>query len=452
VIVNATVVDPSFPPPDPNIFQPGVPVITGDPTRSPALLYPSAGTRFPQGVGSTLFQLTPGAGNDTLQLAFDCELLHLGVLTGGDRWLATDQTQLLLAQSCLTEDIAVTLEGASSSDGMIYGAPATPIAFSPDRPDGIIYYWSAATSGIHRGALGAETAAKLYPGDTTCVGCHSVAHDGSALAMGYGGEILQTVGLPSLKTNIDASAKLPMGWAAFSPDATRVVVANKGVLTLYDAKTGLPIGAAGGKVMLPPGRFATHPDWSIDGAYVAIAMTPTMITDNMTVDTASIVRIPFSADKFGTPEVLVASTGAGDNNYFPKYSPDGHYLAYVHAAEASHGAPSADVRIVPAAGGATIVLAAASRRVGSIDGTLSVADTMPSWAPTQGDRAWLSFASSRVYGAVLPVPRQQIWIAAVDLALASMAGDPSSAAFWLPCQDVTVVNNNPVWSSPPATP
>lgn len=452
VSINATIIDTSFPPPAPDVFQPGVPV-SSDPTHVPSLLYPSTGTRFPQGMGSTLFQLAQGAGTDTFMFAFDCDLMHLAILTGGDRWLAEAQTQLVLAQSCLGQDISITLEGASSADGSIYGAPQAAMSFSPDRPDGVIYYWSAATSGLTRGELGTETASKLYPSDTTCVGCHTAARDGSALAMGYGGEILQTVGLPSLTTKIAATTNLPMGWASFSPDGTRVVVANKGTLTLYDAKTGAPVGAAGGKVMLPPGKFATHPDWSIDGAYVAVALTSTMITDNMNVDAASIARIPFSADKFGMPQMLVSSTGPMDNNYFPKYSPDGHYLAFVHAMEGSHGAPSAELQLVPAAGGVTIPLPAASRRVGSIDGTPNVADTMPSWAPAQGDRAWLSFASSRVYGAVLPTSgRGQIWIAAVDLALAAMPGDPSSAAFWLPCQDVTVLNNNPVWSSPPATP
>ncbi len=451
VVINATLVDTAFPPPAPDLFQPGATVIS-DPAHSPALLYPSTGTRFPQGLGSTLFQIAQGAGTDTFLLAFDCDVLHLGVLTGGDRWLAADQTQLILAESCLGQNVAITLEGASSADGTIYGAPPAAIAFSTDRPDGVIYYWSAATSGVTRGELGTQTASKLYPTDTTCVGCHSAARDGSALAMGYGGEILQTVGLPSLATTIDASTMRPMGWASFSPDGTRVVVANKGVLTLYDAKTGAPVGAGGGKVPLPVGHFATHPDWSPDGAFVAVAMTTSM-PDNMTVDVASIARIGFSADKWGMPETLVASAGSGDNNYFPKYSPDGKYIAFVHAVEASHGAPSAELRLVLAGGGTPVSLVTASRRVGQVDDVAGVADTMPSWAPAQGDTSWLAFASSRVYGAVLPTGgRPQIWIAAVDLAHAAVTGDPSSAAFWLPCQDVTVLNNNPVWSSPPATP
>jgi len=438
VLVDATVVDTTFPPPAPDVFQPGL-VLTGDPTHSPHVIYPSDGTRMPQGVASTLFQLTSGDGNDTFLWTFDCELFHLAILTGADRWLAVDQTQLLLSQSCLGQDVAVNLEGASSITGTIYGAPQVSLGFSLDRPDGVIYYWSAATSGIMRGELGAQSSPKLYPSDATCVGCHTVERGGGKLAMGYGGEILQTVALPELTTTIDAAKRIPMGWATYSPDGKRIAVANKGTLTLYDATTGMMIN----KAPLPAMKFATHPDWSPDGKSVAVALTATMIADNMDVADASIAVLPFANDTWGMAQTLVASAGPGDNNYFPKYSPDGAYLAYVHAAENSHGAASADLRLVRSIGGATTALATASS---------VTADTMPSWAPIQGERGWLAFASSRAYGLVLPVTgRSQVWIAAVDLAHAATTSDPSSAAFWLPAQDVTVLNNNPIWSSP-ATP
>jgi hypothetical protein len=75
----------------------------------------------------------------------------------------------------------------------------------------------------------------------------------------------------------------------------------------------------------------------------------------------------------------------------------------------------------------------------------SVDVTMPAWAPRTGERAWLAFTSARPYGAVLPTAgRGQIWVTSLDLTL---TGDPSTAAFWLPCQDATVLNNNPVWST-----
>jgi hypothetical protein len=443
ILVNATIVDTTFPPPAPDVFQPGL-VITGDPTHSPNVIYPSDGTRMPQGVASTLFQLTPGDSNDTFLWSFDCELFHLAILTGADRWQAEDQTQLLLSQSCLGQDIAVNLEAASSITGTIYGAPQVSLAFSVDRPDGVLYYWSAATSGIVRGELGATSAPKLYPNDATCVGCHTAQRDGSALAMDYGNDVLQTITLPQLTTTIDAQKRLPMGWASFSPDGKRVVVANKGALTLYDAATGLPVGPGAGKVPLPAMRYATHPDWSPDGKSVAIALTATAPADNMGVDAASIAVLPFTNDTWGTPQMLVSSVGPADNNYFPKYSPDGAYLAFVHASGNSHGAASADLELVRSIGGTPVALTTAS--------TAGVGDTMPSWAPLQGERAWLAFASSRAYGLVLPADgRPQIWIVAVDLAHATTTGDPSSAAFWLPAQDVTVLNNNPIWSSP-ATP
>ncbi|MGE5184566.1 MAG: hypothetical protein ACM31C_20990, partial [Acidobacteriota bacterium] len=148
VVITTTVVDAAFPPPAPDLFVPGTPVVTDDPTHSPALVYPTDGTMFPQGVASTLFQYTAGSGNDTFQLAFDCDVLHLAVITGADRWLASGSTQAVIAQSCIGARVAITLEGASAAAGTIYGAAPAAIAFSDDRPDGIIYYWSAATTGI----------------------------------------------------------------------------------------------------------------------------------------------------------------------------------------------------------------------------------------------------------------------------------------------------------------
>jgi hypothetical protein len=65
----------------------------------------------------------------------------------------------------------------------------------------------------------------------------------------------------------------------------------------------------------------------------------------------------------------------------------------------------------------------------------------------------MAFATSRPYGQVLPASgRGQIWVAAIDLAHAAPNTDPSTAAFWVPCQDVTVLNNNPVWAPSPIPP
>jgi hypothetical protein len=98
--------------------------------------------------------------------------------------------------------------------------------------------------------------------------------------------------------------------------------------------------------------------------------------------------------------------------------------------------------LVPATGGTPRSLAIANQRVGA---TLvgDLANTMPAWAPQIGPRTWLAFASKRAYGKVVASGPSQIWITSLDL---GAPGDPSTPAFWLPCQDVTVLNNNPVWS------
>ena len=449
VRIDATIVDGAFPPSDPTLFDNAPPAILGDPTRSPALLYPSDGTIFPQGLPNTLFQLTGGDQNDAFQLTFDTDLMHLVVLTGADRW-ETDAVQSVIAQSNMGDEVTVAIEAASSAmPGTVYQGPSIHFRYSSDSPDSPVYFWSAATNGIMQGGTSASFAGKLYPGDSTCVGCHTLSRDGSRMAMGWGGEAvseLQTIDVQSLATTISQSKLYDMGWATYSPDGALLLSASNGVLTLRDATTGLPINSPTGKVALPVGHYATHPEWSPDGKYVAIAYSATQPT-NLDVKAASIARLAFDpmTKTFGGPQILVPAT-AVDNYYFPKYSPDGAFLAYVHATEPSRGAASAELELIGADGGVTTSLDAASHLVASIAGFAGTATQMPTWAPFQGQFAWLAYTSARPYGVVLPGGRSRVWVTAVDLGHAVPGVDPSAAGFWLPCQDPTVVNNTPIWA------
>lgn len=449
VRIDATIIDGAFPPSDPNLFDNAKPVVMGDPLRSPTILYPSTATIFPQGLPTTVLQLDRGTSNDAFQLSFDTELLHLVVLTGADRW-ETGPLQTVLAQSNVGDPMTVSIAAAAAADpGTIYQGGPISIRFSNDSPDGPLYFWSAATNGVMRGAVGAASAGKLYPGDATCVGCHTVARDGSQMAMNWGGEgvaALQSIDLQSLATTIPATRLYDMGWATYSPDGSLLLIANNGNLTLRNAMTGMPINGPTGKVPLPFGRYATHPEWSPDGSYVAVAYTSVQPT-NLAVKSASIARLAFdsSTQTFSGPEILVAST-AVDNYYFPKYSPDGKVLAYVHATEPSYGAKSAELQLVAADGGTVTSLATASHLVAST-GVLGTSTSMPTWAPFQGNLAWLGFTSARPYGVILPGGgRTQIWVSAVDLGAFTPGVDPSAAGFYLPCQDPTVVNMSPIWA------
>jgi hypothetical protein len=445
VTVDATVLDPTFPPPAPNLFGAGA-VVTTEPTRTPDLLYPADGTVFPRAVARTLFQLGRGDLNDAVRIEFDNELLHLAVETGGDRWAADGALQQLLSSAGIVAPLRTEIRAtASGGDGTIYGGAPITLAFSPDSPGGPIYFWSASTNGIMRGGINATSAANLYPGSTTCVGCHALSRDGSQLAMGAdnGTSVdLLTIDVATLATTIPATPARPMGWATYSPDGSRLVVASNGTLTEYDARTGATIGG----IAIGMNKYATHPDWSPDGNALAIAMTGVMPT-SLDVKASSIAVVPRTGGAWGAPQVLLPGSNS-NNNYFPRWSPDGSVLAFVHATSTSQGAVSAELMLLPKTGGAPTLLEGANYRVGRFD-VADLANSMPAWAPSIGQHAWLAFVSARPYGNVLAGGRGQIWISAVDLASTSA---PSHPAFWLPSQDVTVLNNNPSWSGEAVTP
>lgn len=451
VVVTLTIVDSAFPPPlgADALFGPETPIVTGDAMRSPVILYPSDGTMFPQGLARILFQHRIGQNNNAVRLTFESDVLHLTVYTGADRWQPDGGLWSLIAASHPSSTTTLVVSAASTLvPGNVYASAPARLSFSRTDPGGAMYYWSAATNGVHRTTLGAPTSTAIYPasGATMCVGCHVVSRDGRQMAFGYGGETLQSVDVSTLSTTISAASKYPMGWATFSPDNSLLLVADKGDLVLRDATSGGPVGSPDGRISLS--SKVTHPDWSPDGAYVAVTLSGDIT--NMDVKNGAIARIPYNEGVFGTPEILVPG-GPMNNNYFPRWSPDGKYIAYVNATTTSRGAASAELRLIRADGGQPVTLARASHRVGGIDDIPNLANTMPCWGPATGESVtWLAFASSRAYGAIMPnADRQQVWMAAVDFA---REGDPSFAAFWLPSQDVRVINNNPVWAVVPDAP
>ena len=445
VTVTLTIVDDVFPPPPgaDAILTSDLPVVSADPMKSPVVTYPANDTMFPQGLARILIQYTGGMNNDAFSLSFDSDVLHLVVFTGSDRWQPDDAIWALVERSTAGASVGLTMRAIDSAAATaIYTNPSSTLAFATAQPDGSIDFFSASTNGVMRGLLDATSASKLYPpsSDTTCVGCHAVARDGSAMAFGYGGPTLDAISLPSLATQISPAAKLPMGWATWSPDADRLLVASHGMLTLYDAA-----GTSLGKVPLPPGMLATHPDWSPDGASIVVALVSMIDPMDMDVKGGSIAVLPYAGGAWGPLTVLVHSTSDTDNNFFPRWSPDGRAIAFVHAASSSRGAATAELRLVGASGGAPTALRLASHRVGGVDDVPNLADTMPTWVVATGNIQWLAFATTRPYGLIRPgMGPSQIWLAGVDVA--QLASDPSFAAFWLPCQDITVVNNDPVWA------
>jgi hypothetical protein len=329
-----------------------------------------------------------------------------------------------------------------------------------------------------RATVANETPEKFYTDPAasdsgTCVACHTLSRDGKRLAVGYGGEKLREVSVPERETIVPSGMTTtdpvptdPMmmpkpgmkpkpgmmpgmgggmasAWTTFSPDAQMLLVAANGVLTLIDANTGATIGDNSGVVAIPSGTVATHPDWAATGDRVAITLGTK--GGNKEVEGGSIAVLSYDKGAWGTPEVVIASKGSDDNNFFPVWSPDSKYLAYVHADGKSKDAVSAELRLFDVSSGDVISMVRLNQRVNNADGVTAVGNSMPTWAPsTKAGTFWLAFSSLRAYSVVRPADKQkdQIWIAAVD----PNATDPGYAGFWAPFQSIADGNHRAFWT------
>ena len=450
VVLAPVIEDPDNPPPPgaDDLFDPSKPVAVGDPA-GPGIVYPAHETMFPINVYRILFQYDEGASTDVYRIHFLSSYLDMVVYTSSDRWLADETNWRFLARSNAGGSVEMTVAGVDSSDpSTVYESEPIELLFSADEVEGAIYYWSTSSAGVMKGVISEPVPEKFYTTgtDTTCVACHTVSRDGTRLAGGYGGETLQEVSVPDRDVLISADSDYSMGWSTFNPDGSLLLLASNGLLTLLDSDSGAPINDS----IDLGGAQVTHPDWSPLGDYVTAAQCPSV--KNKDVSGCSIVRIPVDSGSFGAPEVLVAADSAtSDNNFFPKYSPDGQWIAYAFARENSKDSTEAELRMIPAEGGAPIVLTRANQRVGPLDGVTTTGSTMPTWAPmTHPGTMWLAFSSVRDYGKVLQgVGSDQLWIVAIDTGAASAGDDPSYAAFWLPLQDSAEHNHRAFWAHDP---
>jgi Tol biopolymer transport system component len=277
----------------------------------------------------------------------------------------------------------------------------------------------------------------------TCVACHTLSRDGKRLAVNYGAEKIKEVSVPARAAIVPATGAPTRagGWTTFSPDGKQLLVAANGVLTLIDSDTGETIGPNNGIVPLG-GKLATHPDWSALGDKVVVSLATN--AKNKDMQGGSIAILPYSAGTWGAPEVIVAATGT-ENNFFPVFSPDSKYIAFVKALGSSKDEVTSVLELVPTAGGTPVEMVRLNHRVNNADGVTKVGDSMPTWAPsTKPGIFWLAFSSVRAYATLRAATDKldQIWIAAVDPSLP----DPGYAAFWAPFQTMPEGNHRAFWT------
>jgi hypothetical protein len=194
-------------PPNPGvIFDPGThTVVTGDPNKTPALVYPVSETMFPQNIYRVLFQWKK-AGLTLYQISFDSPVLKVNVYTdgvhavctqaanGGACWESDVMSWRYLAASNAGQAISFKIRGVESPTAkIIYESPAYVIRFSEKAVPGAIYYWSTTAQGVRRGAMGDPAPQNFLTPDEAqgkCVACHTLSRNGKKLAADIGGETL----------------------------------------------------------------------------------------------------------------------------------------------------------------------------------------------------------------------------------------------------------------------
>ncbi|MCC7380567.1 MAG: PD40 domain-containing protein [Deltaproteobacteria bacterium] len=443
VVALAPGVEPSAPavfPSDPTAGQMGI--------DAPVIIYPSTGVVFPRNVRGLRFQWTAAARLDLFELRFESSVATVRYLTR-DRSYAPDEAGWRwLNASHGDRAVTLTVRAVTSTApaSVLRSAPIT-MEFTGAEIPGAAYFWSSSERGIARATVDTPISRRVFPppGDTTteCVACHVVSRDGRRIALGYGDK-LRLASLPDRQETVPADERR-YAWGSFDPGGTRLVVAKDGKLSVVRADSG----AVERELALPTEAFATHPDWSPDGAFIAVALT-TEKDDKNLEHGLGLARIPLRADgSAGPPQMLVTSANENDLVYFPSYSPDGRWIAFTRGPDHTRDRREAQIFLMRADGSEPpILLERAGRVVGPERGRTDLGNAMPTWAPsTEASRAWLVFSSMRAYGSVLAASdKEQLWCTAIDLDRAVIRQDPSAPAFWLPMQAGTDGNHRAFWA------
>jgi hypothetical protein len=447
-----------------------------DVASEPGLVYPNDETLLPVNASLLRFAWTAGT-SDLFALDFAGPNTSVRVLTRQTSFTPTAEQWAWIAESNRGGRVAWVVRGlAAASPSESWRSGSVALTFTDSPLDGTIYYWSTGSRGLMRARFDEPSPVRFFTdpaGDaaTTCTGCHTVSRDGKRLAAGYDKNQLAEYSLDdrSLLLALDAAgtempgpvamtdggmtpdpapkaAPGPLVWSTFSPDGTRLLVAGGGKLRLIDADTGAFVGGDG-TVALPTGMNATHPDWSPLGDRVAVALG--VKGGDKQTEGGSIAVMPFANDAFGAPQVLVAAADDRDNNFFPSFSPDGRFIAYVNADGPSQDATAAELRLLDVTTGTIHALTRLNQRVNGEDGVTGIGNTMPTWAPSDPAGPYcLVFSSLRAYADVRPQdPKQdQLWLAGIDPTL----DDPGFAAFWAPFQNLGQGNHRAFWTPPSA--
>lgn len=410
------------------------------------VIYPFENTTVPRNLDGLEVIWTGADPSDIVRLHFASALESVDVYTQRRAsWKVP--TAVWEAVSATNRRGALTLQlfAASWADGKLGEVTeSAPIDVTVNRFDaaGSVLYWSTADRAIMRILAGGGTADTFYPtkGGGQCYGCHEIAESRQWMVVTRDGvngtyQVVDVSDPASPTVVFDATDSKKMTFHALSPDGAYILGVTNGGLVLYDLANNQYLRA-----VTPDGFKYSHPGWAPDGkTAIATRVTGTLNSD-MGFSGGEIVTMSWDGSRLGTPEVLVPAA-ANVNYYYPAFSPDGQWVIYNRSTGDSYADDDAELWLVAAGGGTPI-------RLDNANGVGSMRNSLARWAPLPDDDVlWLAFSSRQKKGGEGAASSSQIWVTAIDPALAEAGQDPSSAPYWLPGQNNSSDNHLPVWWS-----